>query len=881
MANKYFLGDALPVAQETHVTPANPGYGDTFTLTINRKAISVIAGVSPTVADIVSAFVVAIAAAEIPEWQEVTADAGLDGGGNTTYLKLTGKADGTPFTVTATTTNVSGSAFAILVTRLKAGVAAKNSAQRVYLPGPPTGGNFTLTFEGQTTGNIAYNASAATVTTAIEALSTIGAGNTTVTADNVNGTWIIEFTGASFAGKYQPTFTATNVSLTGAGSVAVEMTQVGRPAAYIAGPVYKVTLEPGLISSWRFKFTGGSAFDGTPYYSPWIPAGAYAYQVAQALEAITCPYSLRGTGDVGRPANVPDTHPYDAVNVDGPSGGPWTIYVRTSYPTARDNDDAIEIDSTTYSAPGVVGDSSNITFDLVATHGTYNAAQSCIQLVVVKNAGGGTFTLTFEGQTTAATAYNALAATLQTNLQALSTIGASNATVTGTAPTYTVTFAAALASKDVPLMTANAASLTVPNTNVEIVQQGAAQVNELQEVAITGATPTGGTFTLTLGGETTSGISYAANYATIQTALLALASRSAGDLIVRGGPFPSNVVEVEMLVPALIGNLITGSASSLTGTSSQTLTVASNTVSPTGPHHWDNANNWSGAALPVAADKVYLQNIKTDILYGLDALSAVTLAEIHFMASFTGKFGLKPFNDLGYYEYRQLSADIHSTKIFVGEGPGGGSPYININGGTVQEEMIVFDTGEPDDASIPALCWKGTHASNVLRIFKGKLGIGIFVGDLATVLTLQIGYATDQASDVEYMIGAGVTLTTLQVSGGDGRIDLQAANATTLTMTGGTLIVSGTANITNSTLYNGALLVWNSTGTSTVAMYGEAELDFSQDMRTKSFGTITVYSPDATVSDPFKVVSSLVIVFNCEVQISGHSIGNAITLTRS
>lgn len=44
-----------------------------------------------------------------------------------------------------------------------------------------TAGNFTLTYQGQTTGNIAWNASAATIQTAVRALSTVGAGNATVT----------------------------------------------------------------------------------------------------------------------------------------------------------------------------------------------------------------------------------------------------------------------------------------------------------------------------------------------------------------------------------------------------------------------------------------------------------------------------------------------------------------------------------------------------------------------------------------------------------------------------------------------------------------------------------------------------------------------------
>src|SRR5262249_41925037 len=52
-----------------------------------------------------------------------------------------------------------------------------DEVQTVTLTGNPTGGTFTLTFSGQTTAAIAYNASAATVQSALQALSSIGSGN--------------------------------------------------------------------------------------------------------------------------------------------------------------------------------------------------------------------------------------------------------------------------------------------------------------------------------------------------------------------------------------------------------------------------------------------------------------------------------------------------------------------------------------------------------------------------------------------------------------------------------------------------------------------------------------------------------------------------------
>ncbi|HNC59273.1 MAG TPA: hypothetical protein PLP33_27850 [Leptospiraceae bacterium] len=74
------------------------------------------------------------------------------------------------------------------------------------------------------------------------------------------------------------------------------------------------------------------------------------------------------------------------------------------------------------------------------------------------SATGGTFTVTYKGQTTSALAYNASASTVQTALQGLSTIGSGNATVTLNGSTYTVTLANSLYPH--AAFTTNAASLT-------------------------------------------------------------------------------------------------------------------------------------------------------------------------------------------------------------------------------------------------------------------------------------------------------------------------------------------------------------------------------------------------------------------------------------
>ncbi|MBI3839458.1 MAG: hypothetical protein HY288_16180 [Planctomycetia bacterium] len=91
-----------------------------------------------------------------------------------------------------------------------------------------TGGTFTLTFNGATTGNIAWNASTSTLQTALQNLSTIGAGNVLVTTGGT-GVWVVTFVG-QLAAKYLPVMTVNTSLLLGVGmSFTCTITTPGSP----------------------------------------------------------------------------------------------------------------------------------------------------------------------------------------------------------------------------------------------------------------------------------------------------------------------------------------------------------------------------------------------------------------------------------------------------------------------------------------------------------------------------------------------------------------------------------------------------------------------------------------------------------------------------
>jgi len=122
-------------------------------------------------------------------------------------------------------------------------------------------------------------------------------------------------------------------------------------------------------------------------------------------------------------------------------------------------------------------------------YGPYTGTTDEVQTITVTGAPtGGTFTLTWNGQTTAAIAYNATAAVVQTALAALSNIGAGNVTVTGNAGgPYTVDFVGTLANTDVAQMTATASLTggTTPGVTIATTTAGGADAgSDGRQVAV-------------------------------------------------------------------------------------------------------------------------------------------------------------------------------------------------------------------------------------------------------------------------------------------------------------------------------------------------------------------------------------------------------------
>lgn len=319
-------------------------------------------------------------------------------------------------------------------------------------------------------------------------------------------------------------------------------------------------------------------------------------------------------------------------------------------------------------------------------------------------------------------------------------------------------------------------------------------------------------------------------------------------------------------------------AQTIDGASSSTGTT---TTANKGPNDWSTAANWSGGAVPVDSDDVYIEDSAIDILYGLDQ-STIQPASLNIAQNYSGKIGLPYTNSDStsgsYIEYRERYLKIGPTTITIGRGAGTGSQRVNLNTGTDQTTLNVFNSGPAESGRERAIQWKGTHASNVVNLDRGSLGAAIEAGETATIATMRIGYVDNKAGDSQFRLGSGVTLTTVTMAGGVGTI---GCAATTITQDDGTLTIEGTGGVTT-LIVNAGSCFYNTTGTlATGTVSGTGILDFSQDLRSKTVtNPIERFGNLSKVRDPHKVTGSVVVDNNYSDDLSGLELGTNVRVTR-
>ena len=266
----------------------------------------------------------------------------------------------------------------------------------------PTGGTFTLTVQGLTTGAITYSAVAATMATNIQtAIAAIySAGDVTVTAQTTIGSYLLDFSTGRFVGINIPAVTATYTNLTGG----TASTSVSRLSAATTGVNQVVSL------TFPINGTHTKNVNTVQTLSTTVLAGTFTISIAGYGTTIALSYVA------GRSAIREALEAIVGVGNVQVTGGPLYFPYDITYRTIT-----IEFIG---ALTGVVVPTMTVT----AAGSTVNAVQS---IRMTNSPTSGTFSLSFGGNTTGALAYNATAPQIQTALTGLASIGAGNLIASG------------------------------------------------------------------------------------------------------------------------------------------------------------------------------------------------------------------------------------------------------------------------------------------------------------------------------------------------------------------------------------------------------------------------------------------------------------------
>jgi hypothetical protein len=331
---------------------------------------------------------------------------------------------------------------------------ASTEVQRLFLPNA-TGGSYRLCFEGECTGSLPYNATHAAVQAALEGLTGIGAGNVAVSEGPNFGSLdhLVTFSG-SLVQASLPQITCTSSSLTGPSARCFSGTSTQGFSGHVG--------DGELIDA-----TGVAAYTYASGDLHIAVADAATDQVelysGTALKQLAHRGTISGVDQDGDPETPRQEFGFGSAGASlGVEAAKGHFFLYDDAHTVVDEFDASGEYLDQVSSPEFA--------DAEPTALALFPAQDEVQHLQV-HAEGGSFTLSFEGQTTAPIAVEASkekpdGAEIEAALAALPTVGPGNVSVFGKyvnsfkAGSYAVGFKGALGARDVPILQADSSGLS-------------------------------------------------------------------------------------------------------------------------------------------------------------------------------------------------------------------------------------------------------------------------------------------------------------------------------------------------------------------------------------------------------------------------------------
>jgi hypothetical protein len=273
-----------------------------------------------------------------------------------------------------------------------------------------------------------------------------------------------------------------------------------------------------------------------------------------------------------------------------------------------------------------------------------------------------------------------------------------------------------------------------------------------------------------------------------------------------------------------------------------TIGAVATPTAATGPNHYDNADNWSAGAVPVAADIPVLANSDVNICWGMDQ-SGVALDGFYQRQSYTGRVGL---NYAAYAttsdgvtvnttaeEYRvpylQIRVDAADGDCVLGQqdGTGGhlGSGRILLGLGANAANIRVLNTAATSvDSGRPAVRLIAGSSSTDVFVDYAPGGVGLAAEVPGEASSCNDVVVNDTSSATRVVCGDGLTVAGTWTTFGGHSVIRQAADGMDLTVKGGTVRTEGTWALTDYEIYDGTAILNNekaaSSAMSTGTLYG-------------------------------------------------------------
>lgn len=766
MAVNRWIGKAQPVPAVAQFVPSSVEPGCEFVLTAGTRSISYrYPEIQPVPDDlaierqqrVVDELITLLNANDfgvVGQAAELTYESDLFNGNPS--IRVTGGQYGEPIALSSTA--VAPTSSPIRITRLQEGTAGTDYIFTIKFPATPNGGSWGLTANGKKIESLAHNITAANLQTALGNLG-LPCNSISVSGSHTAG-YTVTLSGIDYKLPYPPvqvTHGSIVATLTGFGYTVEQIGSVG----VVNQESYLPVLDGRVSTLYRLRYNGR--------------ASHYFTGVATIAEIQDAAKSLFGTTNV-------TVSPY-TINAD-------YMAVMEFHGNFAGQDVTVELET---------GDTIEELDIKQEAGGGYSGVYKQ-RFRFASGATGGTFVIS-DGTN------NAL------NIPWASTAATINSAMSGAGISATCTEANSeyfdIQSTSQVGVYLGVTGITIVGPAIEVTQEGSPEAPEIQLVALENK-PTGGTFTLTFGGNTTSSIAYNASAATVESALNALASIGSGGVSVLGGNGgPYRVKWTTNATKALIT-----STSSLTLSVSPTFT-RTDVVSGTGPYHFDNIANWSQGSLPADNDTIVFADGAVDCRYGLSQ-SGLTPAQIDIYRSYRGAIGLPENREDGsretldrYLRIGQASDGIASTVVNIGlgeEGSGEGPTLVRLNlGDQVFSAFIRYSQVGVAARTVSII---GTASTNKVYATGGDIALGLYPDDTVNVSDLQLLPAAEGGDGLVVTTGDGATITALTQQGGTSELAKPPAS---ILLLGGSARVGGSGKPNTVEIAN-ADLTWMASG---------------------------------------------------------------------